>query len=113
MYRESDFADDHVFRRAVEDLLASLLVQLDAVESDEHEARLTSGNLIITFEAGGTFVLSQQTPVRELWLSANQQAWHFVRDGGVWVERDTEAPMLDTLSRLFSEKMGLATVFEL
>lgn len=113
MYRESDFADDHVFRRAVDDVLAALLVQLDAVESDEHEARLTSGNLIITFEAGGTFVLSQQTPVRELWLSANQRAWHFVRERGVWVERDSNAPMLETLSRLFSEKMGMATVFEL
>lgn len=103
----SDFSDDTAFRHAVSDTLKGLIDALDDLESDDFEPRLTAGNLIATFEeTGETFMLSQQTPTHELWLSANLTAWHFKHHGGDWVERDTGEPMLDVLSRLFSEKLG-------
>ncbi len=112
MYRDSDFSDDSAFRKAVDAFLDALLEQVDDIDSDEHEARLIPGNMSIVFEGGGTFVLSQQTPVRELWLSANHTAWHFVRIDGIWVERDRNEPMLPLLSRLVAEKVGLPVSFE-
>lgn len=112
-YRSNDFTDDHTFRLAVESMLESLLEQTDLIDSDEHEARLTPGNLTVTFESGGTYILSQQTPVYELWLSADRRAWHFVRVDGRWIERDDEDPLQDVLGKLFSAKMGMDISFEL
>jgi iron donor protein CyaY len=105
----SEFADDAAFRLAVGTLLKQLMVQLDAVDSDGLEARLTEGNLQITFEEDGSvFVLSQQTPTHELWLSANRRAAHFRKVGGTWNERDTAEPLAAFLSRLISDKLQLA-----
>ena len=44
--------------------------------TDDLDARISDGVFQVDFEGGGTFVLSQQVPVRELWLSAFARAWH-------------------------------------
>ena len=77
------------------------------------DARLSEGNLTSSFESGGTFVLSQQTPTRELWLSANLRAWHFRWAGAGWVERDTGEALADLLGRLYGEKLGQPVRLEL
>lgn len=113
-----DFVDDAAgeseFRGAVGALLDDLLDQVDAIEMDELDARLTEGNLAVTFEdSGAVFILSQQTPTRELWLSANLRAWHFKRSEGTWRERDTGQVMVTVLSDLFSAKVGQEIRFDL
>ncbi len=113
MTRPNDFSDEGEFRRVVKGLLIGLLDQVDDIESDDHDPSLTAGNLKVVFEDGSTFVLSQQPPTRELWLSANFTAWHFVRSGGTWVERDSGDPLTDVLSSLFSEKLGMTIRFSL
>jgi iron donor protein CyaY len=107
MTTPNDFTDEGAFRRAVKTVLHSLLEQLDDVDSDFHDPSLTDGNLKIAFEDGSTFVLSQQPPTREFWLSANFTAWHFVFSGGVWLERDSGEGMVEVLSSLFSDKLGM------
>lgn len=97
--------DERIFRADVTALLKSLLQQLDDIDSDDLDPRLSEGNLAVTFESGGTILLSQQTPTRELWLSANLRAWHFRSQDGVWVERDTGAALTDVLTGLFTEKL--------
>lgn len=106
-------ADERDFRSQVANTLASLIAQIDAIESDDLDARLSEGNLAVGFESGGTFVLSQQTPTRELWLSANLRAWHFLFVGGQWLERDTREPLTALLSRLLSEKLQLPVRLDL
>ena len=107
------FADDSAFRRAVESTLHELLDQVDEIDFDL-DPRLTPGNLQVVFEHdGSTFVLSQQTPTHELWLSANLTAWHFRKVGGEWVERDSGAAMLGILGELFSGKVGEPITFSL
>jgi len=115
MPAKSDFATDTEFREAVVTALDSLVDQIDALDFDaidDLDIRLTPGNLHVTFEqdavggSGAVFVLSQQTPTHELWLSANLTAWHFLRTGGVWRERDSHEAMQVVLERLFSEKLG-------
>lgn len=101
-----DFADDNAFRQQVATDLRSLLDQLDEVDADELDPMLTPGTLTIRFESGATYVLSQQTPTHELWLSAELQAWHFVHEDGVWVERDTGEPMTELLGTLISKRLG-------
>jgi iron donor protein CyaY len=107
------FQDDAVFRRTVEDLMGVLLDQVDEIDFDL-DPGMSPGNLQVVFEDdGSTFVLSQQTPTHELWLSANFTAWHFRRIDGVWSERDTGEPMLAILGDLFSRKVGETITFAL
>jgi iron donor protein CyaY len=111
---QPEFADDSQFRMAVGSLLEDLLEQVDEIESDDLDPRLSPGNLQVVFEdSGSTFVLSQQTPTHELWLSANLTAWHFRRINGFWLERDSGDSMLDVLSLLFSGKTGQTVEFKI
>jgi len=105
--------DESEFRDAVKKVLNALLDQVDIIDSDEHDPSLSGGNLHVAFEDGSTFVLSQQPPTREIWLSANFTAWHFLKKDGAWVERDSAEPMLDVLSTLFSDKLGMDIQFKL
>jgi len=109
----NDFNEEADFRAAVKLVLVSLLDQVDDIDSDDHDPSMTAGNLKVVFEDGSTFILSQQPPTREFWLSANFTAWHFIRSGGVWLERDSSEPMSDVLSALFSDKMGMEIRFSL
>lgn len=101
------------FRGFVREVLSSLFDQIDALESDDLDPSQTDGVISCHFRRGGSFVLSQQVPTRELWLSANLRAWHFRydEDKAAWFERDTGEPMLPLLSRLFSEKLSLPVDF--
>jgi len=103
---------EHQFRRVVSDLLSHLADQLDTVESDDIDPVLSDGVLSCSFEElGGTFVLSQQVPVRELWLSANRTAWHFCYNGDNWPERDKGDDLLAVLNKLFSDKLSMPVTF--
>jgi CyaY protein len=108
-----EFATEAEFRAAAHDALRLLLTQIDRIDEDDVDARLSEGSLVVSFDSGGTYMLSLQTPTHELWLSANLTAWHFRRTGGRWIERDTSEPMTAVLGRLFSEKLGVPVKLEL
>lgn len=99
--------DEATFRQAVAAVIKGLGAQLDTLETDDLDWKLTDGVLTAEFESGGVFVLSQQVPTRELWLSAYSHAWHFDQRDGVWRERDTREPMEQVLGALFTRKLGL------
>ena len=110
---KNDFSDEARFRQAVKDILVKLLDQVDEIDSDDHDPSMSDGNLKVVFEDGATFILSQQPPTREFWLSANFTAWHFIRSDGTWMERDSSEPMVQVLSTLFSDKLGMDIQFSL
>lgn len=99
-------SEEQRFRQIVASALSNLGTQVDAIESDDLDSKLTDGVLQVEFESGGVFVLSQQVPVRELWLSAMSRAWHFRYAEGTWIERDTGEGLEAVLSSLFSKKTG-------
>ena len=106
----SEFASDGAYRLAVGEVLGRLMASVDEIDADL-DIELAAGGLKVVFEdTGDTFILSQQTPTHELWLSANMTAWHFRRTDGAWLERDTREPMLALLGRLFSEKLSVEIV---
>ncbi len=96
------------FRQIVAAAIKDLGRQIDTIDTDALDWKLTDGVLSVEFEAGGVFILSQQVPVRELWLSAFSRAWHFRWDEGKWAERDLAEPMENVLTELFSKKLGFA-----
>ena len=103
---KSDFHDDASFRSQAEAYFSHLLEQLDEIEFDEFDPRHTPGSLTLQFDDGSVVMLSRQTPTHELWLSANYTAWHFLREDGIWKERDTQEAMLEVLNHILSEKMN-------
>jgi len=102
---------ESAFRKLVGDALRDLFEQIDDLETDDIDPRLADGVVDTRFGDDSAVVLSQQVPARELWLSANWKAWHFVFREGVWIERDTGEPMLPLLSGIFEEKLGFAVKF--
>lgn len=102
--------DESAFRKTVSAALTNLLAQLDSIDSDDVDNRLSEGVLQTDFEGGGVFVLSQQVPTRELWLSAFSRAWHFRLDDGQtrprWLERDTSEPLEAVLSANYTKRLG-------
>ncbi len=98
--------DEPGFRLLVAAKIKDLARQIDTFDTDAFDWKLTEGVLSVEFEEGGVFVLSQQVPVRELWLSAFSRAWHFRCVEGRWVERDTAVPLEQVLTELFTRKLG-------
>jgi iron donor protein CyaY len=98
--------DEQHFRKIVGTALRALAAQVDEVDSDDLDPKLTDGVFQVDFESGGVFVLSQQVPTRELWLSAFSKAWHFCWRDGAWFERDSGEPLEQVLSALFTRKLG-------
>ncbi len=105
--------DEATFRQDVATVIRSLGQQLDLVDTDDMDWKLTEGVLTVEFEGGGVFVLSQQVPTRELWLSAYSRAWHFDRRDGAWLERDTRVRMDAVLSDLFTRRLAFAVTMGL
>ena len=104
--------DEPQFRRVVSEALRTIARQVDAIDSDAFDARIGDGVFTVDFDGGGTFVLSQQVPVRELWLSAYSRAWHFRWDGE-WTERDSGQPLQAVLTEIFTRRLGSAVRFSL
>lgn len=99
------------FRHTVDGALKKLMLQVDQLDTDDIDARLTEGVFVVEFESGGTFVLSQQVPLRELWLSAFSRAWHFSLRAEGWRERDTNEALESVLASIFSRKLGRPVSF--
>ncbi|MDP2317241.1 MAG: iron donor protein CyaY [Pseudomonadota bacterium] len=98
--------EEHRFRQIVVTALKNIAHEVDAIDSDDLDPKLADGVFQVDFETGGVFVLSQQVPVRELWLSAFSKAWHFRYEAGAWFERDTNQPLERVLSELFTKRLG-------
>jgi iron donor protein CyaY len=104
---QNDFLDDSSFRIGVQTVFDTLFDELEDLESDDFEIQMQPGSFVITFEDDNSvFMLSQQTPTREIWLSANYQAWHFLFSSETWVERDSDISLQNILQDLFSTKLS-------
>ena len=98
--------EESAVRTLVSAALKNLMAQFDNIDSDDLDNRLSEGVLQTDFEGGGVFVLSQQVPTRELWLSAFSRAWHFKYSNGSWLERDTNEPLEAVLSANYTKRLG-------
>lgn len=98
--------EEQRFRQVVRDALTDLSRQVDDVDDDGFDSKVSDGVLSVEFESGGVFVLSQQVPVRELWLSAFSRAWHFTWAEGAWRERDSGQALEAVLTDIWTRKLG-------
>jgi len=74
----------------------------EAVDPDDAECEISQGALTIMLPDGAKWILSQQPPVRQLWLAVASlgRAYHFDYDAAreAWI--DDKAPERELLSHL-------------
>ena len=100
--------DEATFQALASDTIARVQRALDREDPDVVECVSEADVIKIAFPKGPPFVLNKQRPVREIWLAADRQAWHFRYDGAAWVDKRSNDELLSTLKRLVHERSGAA-----
>ena len=103
--------DESTFTVMAQRSFQRVMDRLDEEDPDVVEADMSAGVLKIQFPDGTPYILNTQRPVRELWLAAGKQAWHFRYDGQSWVCPKTQDEIFSRLAALISERTGLRIVF--
>jgi len=101
--------DENEFRKLADQSLESLKQSLIAAEeSSEIEVEDQAGALNVSFEDGTRFVVSPNTPVRQIWISALSTS--FKLD---WVDGEQDFVLAKTgeklkalMSRLINQQLG-------
>ena len=104
------------FRRLAKAAYDRIEAQFDAVDPDEVECEVAQGSLTLTLSDGARWVLSQQPPVRQLWLAvaSKGRAFHFDYDpaSASWQDdKGEQVELLSYLEGLLQEVAGLSVHF--
>ena len=107
--------DEQEFRDRADQALGDLYRRISAASDEgEFEADFNSGALAIEFEEPpGKFVVSPNTPVRQIWLSAHSKSfkldWDEVRREFVLPGTDQSLPELiqDAIAKQLGEEVSL------
>lgn len=106
--------DEQRFRNESEKALEALKQRLIAAEEDgEFEAEEQGGVLNVLFEeAGGKFVFTPNTPVRQIWISALSTSFKLDWDEarGTFVLPKTGEDLVSLTQRLLREHTGNADI---
>ena len=104
--------DETTFYKVAQEAFGRILNILDEEDPDVVEADMTAGVLKIHFPAGKPYILNTQRPVREIWLAAGKQAWHFRCEQSVWVCPKTGDELFSRLAQLIQDRTRLNVVFD-
>ena len=104
------------FRRLAKAAYDRIEAQFDAVDPDEVECEVAQGSLTLILSDGARWVLSQQPPVRQLWLAvaSKGRAFHFNYDpaSASWQDdKGEQVELLSYLEGLLQEVAGLTVHF--
>lgn len=116
MSQAAETMSESAFRQLAKAVYDRIEAQFDEIDPDEVECEVAQGTLMLTLADGARWVLSQQPPVRQLWLAvaSKGRAWHFDHDpaSGRWLDDKGEGvELLSTLEQLLAEVAGLQVRF--
>jgi CyaY protein len=103
----SDTMDEATFRALASAAIAAVRRALDEQDPDVVECVPDADVVKVVFPTGLPFVLNTQRPVREIWLAADRQAWHFRFDGDAWRDKRNHDELHATLVRLVHARAGV------
>ena len=104
--------DEQVFKRAADEALEAVRrALLEASEEHDFEVDYNAGNLSIEFEEPpARFVISPNTPVRQIWVSALSKSfkleWSEAQQTFVWPE--TGETLKALIARVVGQQLGVS-----
>ena len=102
--------DESTFRQAADEALDMLFKSLTrAGESHELEADMNNGALSVEFEdPPAKFVVSPNTPVRQIWVSAHSRSFKldWNQGSGTFVLGDTGQSLSELMAQHISTQLG-------
>ena len=98
------------FRQRAEELLRSIVLQLDAFDPDELEAEASEGVVKLTFADGSKCILNRQSAANQMWLAEGATAWHFEWNDSQngWIDTKGRGDLRDVLAGVISRRLGRA-----
>lgn len=101
--------DELEFRRQAEAAIEALkqhLIELEESEDAGFEVEEQSGALNVVFEEpAGKFVITPNTPVRQIWISARSTSFKLDWDGGRFVLPRSGEELAPLIERLIQEHL--------
>jgi len=86
--------EEKSYRQVVDDVFTRIDRAFEDVDPDIAECSVSQGTLTIIFFEKTRFIVSPQTPVRQIWVAYLDSAWHFdLNNRGLWRDdkgRDVE-----------------------
>ena len=99
--------DENEFRKNADAALESLKQSLiTAEESADFEVEDQSGALHVSFDDGTRFVISPNTPVRQIWISALATSFKLDWANGDFVLAKTGEGLKALMARLINQQLG-------
>ena len=106
--------DESAYHRVVAATFRRIEDRLADVDPDVLEVSRSGDVLTLTFAGGLRCILNTQRPVRQLWLAARTEAWHFDWDAakGAWIDdRGRGIDLLAQLAAIVREHSALVLKF--
>lgn len=104
--------DETTFGNVADQAFARLLRSLDTLDPDDADVDTGGGYLTITFRDGSRCVINSQRPARQIWMAADQTAWHFsMLEDSRWVAEKTGEELFATMAALVQRHLGQQLLF--
>lgn len=103
----SDTMDEATFMTLAKGAIDRIRTALDACDPDVVECLPEADVVKVAFPTGLPYVLNTQRPVREVWLAADRNAWHFRYDGARWLDKRSSDELMTTVNRLVQARAGV------
>ena len=80
--------EEKTYRQMVDDVFDRIDAAFEEVDPDLAESNLSQGTLTVVFQGKLRFIVSPQTPVRQIWAAFKDRAWHFDHhpESGQWLD---------------------------
>jgi iron donor protein CyaY len=100
--------EEKVYRQLVDDVFARIDAAFENIDPDLAESSSSQGTLTILYQGKLRFILSPQTPVRQIWAAFKDRAWHFDRDAqGRWIDdRGRNIELYSLVEQITHEAVG-------
>jgi CyaY protein len=102
--------EEKTYRQMVDDVFHRIDAAFEEVDPDLAESSLSQGTLTVLFQGKLRFIVSPQTPVRQIWAAFKDRAWHFDHqaDTGQWLDdRGRNVELYALVEQLTRETIGV------
>ncbi len=104
--------EEKQYRQLVDHAFARIDAAFEDVDPDLAESSLNQGTLTITFNNRFRFIVSPQTPVRQIWVAFRDRAWHlnYSPETQLWTDDKGEGVELYKLVETTTQAQANVTI---